>query len=317
MKQLSDLPPSAPRPLKWSQGARFWHATRPQFLTASAMPVLVGTSWGAAAQGSLDFVSALVFLIGVVLGHAAGNVINDVCDDISGNDPLNEDRIWPFTGGSRTIQEQILSRRTMAQFAFLLMCGCAATALYLVPVHGTTLLVFGITMGVIVLAYHLPPLQLNYRGMAETLVALMFGIFPVSIAAWLQSGTIDLSIVLISLPISLWVANILLINEIPDLKADAAVNKTTLAVLLGARGALKAHALITLAALGVTTWIIFGVRLVPWWAMLLPALLSILVMAIAIRTDPNDREAMTKAIKATLALHALGSLCLMVSAWVK
>ncbi len=295
---------------------RHWQATRPGFFTAAIMPVLVGTAWGASVHGALDVVSALMFLIGFVLGQAAGNVINDVCDDLSGNDALNEDRISPFTGGSRTIQDNRLSRRAMARFACVLLCGCAATGLYLVPVHGLEVLVYGFALAIILLAYHLPPLRLNHRGMAEVVVGLMFGVFPVGMAAWLQSGTVDLPVLLLSLPVTLWIANVLLINEVPDLKADRAVNKVTLAVLVGARGALRVHMVVTSMALAILAGLSLVAGLLPWWSLIVPGLLSVPAVVLVAVADPDDRAAMTRAIKTTIGLHAVASLWLAIAAGV-
>ncbi|MBK5910581.1 hypothetical protein CCR85_03625 [Rhodothalassium salexigens] len=290
--------------------ARYWHATRPQFLTASVVPVVVGTAWGAATAGRFDPLAALLFLIGMMLGHAAGNVINDVCDDISGNDALNDGRITPFTGGSRIIQNGTLSRRAMTWFGAALLAGPALTALYLVPAFGLPVLVFGLVMAVLVLAYHLPPVKLNHRCLGETVIGLTFGVLPVTMAGWLQAGTWDAGLLVLSLAVALWIANLLLVNEVPDRRADALVAKTTLVVALGARRALILHAGLSLTALALVVWLAGPAGLLPWWGAVVPALLTAVAVAAVLRAGPDDRAAMTGAIKATITLHTLASLWL-------
>jgi|GEM_PF-4274030 len=78
----------------------------------------------------------------MVLGHSAGNVLNDVCDDRTGNDPSNHDRISPFTGGSRTIPDGLLSRRRMAGFVVV---QAVLDGVGLVAWHGWAVLAFGLS----------------------------------------------------------------------------------------------------------------------------------------------------------------------------
>ena len=93
---------------------RLFLATRPMFISASVLPVLLGTASGWRAFGQLDGGVLLLGLAAIACVHAAGNVLNDVNDDRGGTDRVNEDRIFPFTGGSRFIQNEIMSRRGLA-----------------------------------------------------------------------------------------------------------------------------------------------------------------------------------------------------------
>lgn len=307
------------------QVRRFWIATRPQFLVASVMPVLVGSAWGASQTGTFDPSMALLFLFAMVFGHAAGNLINDVCDDLSGNDQLNQERIFPFTGGSRVIQLGILGRQAMTRYAAALLVACAALGSVLVWLTDWILVAWGLGMGLLLLAYHLAPFKLNHRGLGEVTIGVMFGIAPVTIAAWLQGGAMDATAVLIATPVALWVANILLINEVPDRRADAQVGKRTLVVILGVANALRLHMAVNLAALiAVTVAAAIGA--------VSPLVLLVLVPVTALglaqvrraypRTQaagsaeeahpsaPTNRARTLPAIQATLMIHTAGSLVL-------
>lgn len=59
------------------------------------------------------------------------------------------------------------------------------------------------------------PVELSAHGFGETAVALAFGALPVAGAAWWQSGIVDIDVLLASVSFSLWVATILLIDEVP------------------------------------------------------------------------------------------------------
>ena len=48
-------------------------------------------------------------MLAVMLVHAGMNVLNDYYDEQNGTDRRNTQRLFPFTGGSRFIQNGVLS----------------------------------------------------------------------------------------------------------------------------------------------------------------------------------------------------------------
>ena len=110
---------------------RLFHATRPKFFPASALPVLAGSAWEVHAAGSFDWVVFLLALFATVCVHAACNVLNDVGDESGGTDRQNEDRIYPYTGGSRFIQAGIMSASEMARLGISLLALAAIAGLAL------------------------------------------------------------------------------------------------------------------------------------------------------------------------------------------
>lgn len=234
---------------------RAWFATRPQFLTASALPVILGTAWGARQSGSFDLISFLLALLGVALLHAASNVWNDVGDEQCGTDSQNNQRIYPFTGGSRFIQNGVLSLAQMTRLSLLLAAGAGVVGAVLIWLHGWPILVLGALGGAIGGLYSWPRVQLAGLGLGEMAVALAFGVLPVCGAAWLQQGSLDLMTLLLGLPVAGWVAAVLLINEIPDREADSRAGKRTLPVRLGLAWTGILYACLQgMALLGVVIW---------------------------------------------------------------
>jgi 1,4-dihydroxy-2-naphthoate octaprenyltransferase len=299
---------------------RLFHATRPKFFPASALPVLAGTAWGCAASGSFEPLVFALALLATVCVHAGSNVLNDVGDDASGTDRENEERIYPYTGGSRFIQAGILNSATMARLGITLLAIAAIAGFFLLAIKGTMILYFGLTGVVLGVLYSLGPLRLSNLGLGETAVAIAFGVLPVCGAAWLQGAALDVQLLVFTLPISFWVAAILLINEVPDVRADAATGKATLPVRIGLGGTAALYAALHIAAVGATTWLALSGAL-PLLAPLLPVALLVLTgrAALAIRSGIADRNAMTRAIESTLAVHTLGSLwlgaCMLFLAW--
>lgn len=290
---------------------RLFHATRPKFFPASVLPVIAGTAFGVLASGAFDGLAFFLALFATVCVHAASNVLNDVGDEEVGTDRLNDTRIYPYTGGSRFIQTGILDTAAMARLGTGLLVVAALCGAVLVYLKGPMVLVFGICGITIGVLYSLGPAKLSSLGLGELSVAIAFGVLPVSGAAWLQGATIDGELLLISVPISIWVAAILLINGVPDMAADKATGKGTLAVRLGLDGTAVLYSLIHVVALLVIV-VLTVQQVLPLFAPLLPAGLVLLAFraATSIRRGVDDRRGMTKAIETTLAIHTLGSVWL-------
>lgn len=290
---------------------RLFNATRPKFYPASVLPVLAGSAWGFHVAGAFDWLSFLLALGATVCVHAGANVLNDVGDDEIGTDPRNEERIYPYTGGSRFIQAGIMTRGGMFRLGLGLLAVAIAAGFWLLMRAGTGILWFGLAGLLLAVSYSLGPLRLSALGIGETAVGIAFGILPTVGAAWLQSGTIDSQLFLFAMPVALWVAGILLINEVPDIQADAATGKRTLPVRLGLGGTALVYLAINGMAVTAVAWLTVENAL-PLAAPLVPAALLVLAFkaASAIRVGVSDRAGMTRAIEATLGIHTIGTLWL-------
>lgn len=290
---------------------RFFHAARPKFFPASVLPVVTGTTWGAYVAGAFDAYVFFLALIATVCVHAASNVLNDVGDDATGTDRINDQRIYPYTGGSRFIQLGILSQSQMAQLGTGLLVFAALPGALLFLEKGPVILLFGLAGIALSISYSLGPVKLSSLGIGEIAVAVAFGVLPVSGAAWLQGASIDSALVLFSLPVSAWVFAILFINEVPDIKADSATGKNTLPVRLGLPGASRLYFILQSVAAFVVLYLT-AQELLPLLAPVVP--LGLLVLgwraSRAIRTGIEDRPAMTQAVESTLAIHTIGCLWL-------
>ena len=315
--QPEPAPPTCPESNSPLRMARcYFMATRPMFLTASLLAVITGTSLGWHSAGRLDIAAALLALLIIALLQAAANVLNDVYDELNGADRLNTQRIFPYTGGSRFIQNGVLTLGQMRNWGLLLLSLATLLGLGLGAYRGITILglgMAGIGLGVL---YSAPPVQLAARGLGELAVAAGFGLLPVCGAAWLQSGRFELPVLLLSIPVSCWVANILLINEVPDAHSDAAAGKRTLVVRLGMQGASRLYTVLGVIAFACVGLTVMTGSLSPW-ALLLPALLLPLGLLNGrrIATATHDTAELKPSIEKTLAIHAAGCLWLAGSIW--
>jgi 1,4-dihydroxy-2-naphthoate octaprenyltransferase len=299
---------------------RLFHATRPKFFPASAFSVVIGTVWGVQATGGFSASVFALALLATVCVHAASNVLNDVGDDSGGTDRQNKDRIYPYTGGSQFIQKGIMSAPEMARLGISLLTVAAIAGLVLIILKGPLVLYFGLVGVALAVMYSLGPAHLSSLGVGETAVAIGFGIVPVVGAAWLQGAPLDSTLLIVSLPASIWVAMILLANEVPDIAADGATGKRTLPVRLGLTTTALIYIISHIGAAMAIAWLTYTGAL-PLLTPLVPAGLLVLAFrgGIAIKKGVEDRNSMTRAIEGTLAIHTAGSLwfcaCILYMYW--
>jgi 1,4-dihydroxy-2-naphthoate polyprenyltransferase len=285
-------------------------AARPAFFPASVAPVIVGSAWGYRVAGHFDWLLFVLALLATLCVHLGSNVINDVGDDLTGADRGNDERIFPYTGGSRFIQNQVLSIRQMTIWGVTLLGIGALLGLVLVTLRGPAVLFFGLIGVALGVLYSLPRVQLSAHGVGEAAIAIAFGLLPVSGAAWLQSGHLDWQCILISVPVSLWVAAILLINEVPDKNADGRAGKRTLVVRFGVDSTRRLYLALQLTAIAAV--IAAGaLRLIPWWA----GLAALLLLPLALKAargirEPIERASLTHSIELTLRQQAGGCMLL-------
>jgi 1,4-dihydroxy-2-naphthoate octaprenyltransferase len=284
---------------------RYLLATRPAFLTITLAGCLLGFATAVDGGAAFDWVRALVTLVLALLAHAGINVLNDYCDHLNGTDARNTQRIYPFTGGSRFIQNGVLTPRQVLTFAAALFVATIAGGLWLLSVAGVGLFWIGLAGLAIGWAYSAAPLQLNSRGVGEVCVAAGF-LLVVAGADYAQRGAFTSLPWLAGAPYALLVANILYINQFPDREADRASGKLHWVARLQPEAAAWGYGLILLlAALALADGILLGLlplaaagALVAW----IPALQAWQQLRLFAATP----ERLAPAIKQTLlAAHAL------------
>ncbi|ALG68887.1 prenyltransferase [Beggiatoa leptomitoformis] len=220
----------------WTNRLLTWFvATRPAFFTASLAPVCIGLAiaW---QQQAFNFSLALFTLLAIICIHAGANVLNDYCDAHNGTDACNQQRIFPFSGGSRFIQNAVLSAEETKWLGIALLTAGAILGLHMVFLTSPILLLFGFVGALLAVFYSAPPC-LACRGLGDIVITLCFGLLPVAGTVWIQLGTIPQAAWWLGGIIGIFAASILWINSIPDINADKTSGKLTLPARLGAQRA--------------------------------------------------------------------------------
>jgi 1,4-dihydroxy-2-naphthoate octaprenyltransferase len=270
---------------------RYWLATRPAFLLASVLPVLIGAASAWSNGSELRPGLLLLSILGVVLIHAAANVLNDFYDARNGTDALNREYLHPYTGGSRFIQNGVLSLAQTVRFGVLLLLAGMLCGGVLLWFSGWALLWIGLAGLFIAWAYSAPALNLNRYGLGELSIALSFGLLVVVGSDFVQSQVLDWQPVWLALPYGLLASALLYINQFPDWRADAQVGKRHWVVRLGPRRAAWGYLLLVLAAhLLLSLMLLFGIFQAPLGLALLAAPLSLLAAAQLLRLSEQPSE---------------------------
>jgi len=285
--------------------SRWLIATRPQFLTAMALPVLFGSALAWREGHAVAPWPLLLALVAALLLHAVANLVNDIVDHRRGADPLNTDPLTPFAGGSRVIQKGLLTEAQMVRLAAVLLAISLLLGLLLVALVGWPLLWIGVAGVLIGLAYSAGPWPLNYHAMGEPAVAVTFGLLAVTGSYFTQAQGFSLAAWVAGLPVGLLVAALLLVNEFPDAPSDQQAGKKTWVVWLGPERARLALGGLLVGAFALTGLLV-GLGAVPTGV-----LLGLLALPLAVfgwlRTPavtPDKRERLV-GMKAVIGSHAL------------
>ena len=259
---------------------------------------------GAAARGLLPF------FLGTIVAWSTGFVINIPVFFFSSvailfimiatflvneyfdyeTDTLNNS-FHRLSGGSRILVLNLVPRKQALYTAFGLfgLAGVIGLILYFGFDTGPLTIPLGALAILAGYFYTARPLKLAYRGIGELAILFTCGWLATILGYYLQTGEITQMVTLISIPGSISIFLLILINEIPDMQSDLLSNKKNLAVILGKRNALLFYSYLSIGCWLVILAIIpFGV---PWTTGIFSiVLLPIIVWNILdIRKNPSDK----------------------------
>lgn len=286
---------------------RYFAATRPAFLSVTFVGVLLGLASAAAAGLAVNPAPATLTMFFALVAGAGANVINDYYDACSGCDAINQDRVFPFTGGSRFIQNGILSQRATAVFGFALLASVIPAGLWLTAHSAPGLIWIGLLGLIVGLEYSAPPLKLQSRGLGEFCITIGWLLVVVG-TDFVQRHDFAFAPVAAGLAFALLVANVLYINQFPDVRADAQSDKRTVVVRFGVEQARWGYALIVALTYG---WVVAMTAIGHLPTLALISLLSMPASIVALRDlwqHAGVPSRLTFAIKMTIlaaCLHGL------------
>src|SRR5690606_8499473 len=220
--------------LERNEGWRvWWQLMRPHTLTASFVPVILGTVLAYELLDRIHVGLFLAMLIASILIQAATNMFNEYYDYKRGLD--NEESVG--IGGTIVrdgVQPKVIMRLALLFIAISILLGvniCANSSWWIAVVGLISILVGYLYTG--------GPLPISSTPFGEIMSGLFMGINIILISFFIQTGTITTTSILVSIPTTILIGVINLSNNIRDVKGDKEFGRKTLPVLLGRDNALK------------------------------------------------------------------------------
>lgn len=235
----------------------WWQLTRPHTLTASFAPVFLGTMI-AIRNTQIDWGLFTAMLVASLLIQAATNMFNEYYDFARGLD--NEKSVG--IGGA--IVRNGVKPKTVLGLAFLLYGIAGILGIYICMQTSWWLLVVGGIAMMVGFLYTGGPYPIAYTPFGELFSGLFMGFLIVIIAFYIQTGTVTIDAILLSIPSTLLVAAIMMSNNIRDIVGDAASGRKTLAILAGRPAAVNILlSFFVLAYAWIAGLVLFGM-ITPW-----------------------------------------------------
>lgn len=211
----------------WWQAIRF-HFTFPTFL-----PVLLGTEYALLETEQCNILSFFAVLFATICHHIGLNLADDYYDYCHGTDLFKETGKNIYAGGSGVLLSGKIKPSIIKMVAIFCYCITAIIGLLLSYIHGYLVLALGIFGIFCSFYYTAPPLKFAYRGFGELAIWLNFGPILVLGSYYVQTHTVSIGAILLSILMGTSIFCLIIANEIPDQATDKAAAKNTLIVLFG------------------------------------------------------------------------------------
>ena len=257
---------------------------RPPFLVLTLVCVFLGLCTSFTTGASIDSMLFALIFIGAMSAHISVNMLNEYHDFKSGLD--FKTKKTPFSGGSGALPNNPKVAKLVLLFGLLTLFITIAIGIYFMTIVGTAILPIGLIGLVIIVTYT----QWLNRMPLLCLIAPGLGFGPLMIIGTHVVLTLEYSsfVWLISLIPFFLINNLLLLNQYPDIEADASVGRNTLPLAFGIECSNKVYALFMVAAYSLILLFVL-VEILPTISViaLIPMGLSIFALVGAIKHKSN------------------------------
>ena len=261
--------------------AKWLVITRAAVFSMTATSGLIGglLAIGAArltGEVQVDWGLLALAVVGLVVAHAANNMINDFFDLTGGVDTDDYVRALyaPHPILSGWVSKRQLGIAILAANAIDL-----AIMLYLASIRGPLVIAFALAGLFISVFYVAPPIRLKHIGLGEPGVFVVWGPLMVAGTFFVATGELPGWVWLASLPYAILVTTVLFGKHIDKISADAALGIRTLPVILGERLARRVAQVLMVAFYPIVIGAVLIGFIGPWVLLVLlgvPRLLQVL-----------------------------------------
>ncbi len=243
---------------------KYFLATRPWSFVVSIMPVLACMAYLYSRSYTIHLWYGLWAVFGIMLFHAAANVLSDWKDYLKQVDQTD-------TYGATTITQGVLSAQQMLKLGITLMVIAIINGLGILLATDWSLLIIGGIGAVIAIFYP----WLKYHALGDVAILFTFGILPVLGTSLVITGHIvweSLWVVLAIVPITMAVLHS---NNTRDMATDHRAHILTFPLLVGVKASQMVYdAMVILPSVWVVVCVCLG-KMSPIALSILPSLLLV------------------------------------------
>jgi len=255
--------------------SRWLIITRAAVFSMTLTSALIGGLLAAAA-GSVTWTPFLLAVFGLVLAHAANNMINDYFDLASGVDTKE---YYRAQYAPHPILSGLISKTGLRNAIIVVNLIDAAIAMYLVSVRGWPVLLFA-GLGLFISVFYVaPPIRLKHIGLGELGVFLVWGPLMIGGTYYCAAGTVPAWVFAACLPYALLVTTVLVGKHLDKFEQDKDKGIHTLPVLLGFDASIRLNQALMIGFYVVTLALV-ATHTIGIWALLvifsLPRLATVL-----------------------------------------
>jgi 1,4-dihydroxy-2-naphthoate octaprenyltransferase len=229
--RAANLPPGTANP---DAVSRWLVITRAAVFSMTATTGLIGglLAVGAARAGevSVDYGLMLLAVVGLVVAHAANNMINDYFDLEGG---LDTDDYYRALYAPHPVLSGWVSKRGLAIAIGIANAIDLAIMLFLAWQRGPLVIAFSLAGLFVSVFYVAPPIRLKYHGLGEPGVFVVWGPLMVGGTFYAATGSLPAWVWVASLPYAVLVTTVLFGKHIDKIEPDRRKGVHTLPVMLG------------------------------------------------------------------------------------
>jgi 1,4-dihydroxy-2-naphthoate octaprenyltransferase len=285
-------------------------AFRLPFLSASVLPFIFGSFY----PGQFNLIIFIAGIFSVIFTHLGANLINDYSDSKTGLD-WKDKKFYGFFGGSKLIQEGVLSEKFYLGWAIICFLGALTAVTFLaVQLSSIKIIVYYFIILFLGFSYSHKPFQFSYNFLGELIIFILFGPVTVMGAYFLQTGIFpSYPAFILSLPFGFFTAAILVANEVADYKEDGLFDKSNLVKLVSVKNAYFLY--LTLNSLGfIAILLAYYLGFLPLAALIsLSSFFFVLKAARVIKNNFILKDKLIQSSQLTILNQALVSLILILS----
>ncbi|HEX5825072.1 MAG TPA: prenyltransferase [Candidatus Limnocylindrales bacterium] len=262
--------------------------TRAAVFSMTATSGLIGAllAVGAArltGEVTINWLYLVLAVVGLVVAHAANNMINDYFDLEGGVD--TDDYVRALYA-PHPILSGWVTKRQLAAAILLANAVDLAIMLFLTAARGPLVIAFAVAGLFISVFYVAPPIRLKHHGLGEPGVFIVWGPLMVVGTFFVATGSIPAWTWIASLPYAILVTSVLFGKHIDKIDADTKKGVRTLPVILGERRGRDVARILMISFYPIVIAAVLAGWIGPWVALVL---LGLPRLASSLRTFESPR----------------------------